>query len=68
MQAFEFENENEEQIQYCEMVKLNMKDSSRGWPDFNGNYKEVCKDKEKWANGMNVMSNLRANWKRLWKF
>jgi hypothetical protein len=47
MQAFEFENENEEQIQYCEMVKLNMKDSSRGWPDFNGNYKEVCKDKEK---------------------
>ena len=34
------------QAQYCEMVGAHMKDKDHGWPDFNGNYKEVCLEKK----------------------
>lgn len=36
-----------EQQQYCDMVRAHMKDKSVGWPDFNGNFKEVCEEEKK---------------------
>lgn len=30
--------------EYCEMVELHTADPSLGWPDYNGNYEEVCTD------------------------
>lgn len=31
------------QKKYCHMVELHMADPSCGWPDYNGNYNEICK-------------------------
>jgi hypothetical protein len=31
-----------QQALYCEMVSLHKQDKSLGWPDFKGNYSEVC--------------------------
>ncbi len=40
-------DEELDQQQYCEMVRAHMKDKETGWPDFNGNYKEVCEGEQK---------------------
>ena len=32
-----------ELAQYCGMVSLHKADPSVGWPDYNGNYDEVCR-------------------------
>lgn len=40
--TMDMEAEQLEQEQYCEMVQLH-KDGKGGWPDYNGNFAEVCK-------------------------
>ena len=39
-----YDHESEQQARYCEMVSA-WQDSGGeiGWPDYNGNYDEVCK-------------------------
>lgn len=36
------EDEQAQLEHYCEMVKLNKKDPSAGWPDYDGIYKTAC--------------------------
>ena len=43
----DFDIEQEEQEQYCEMVRMYMRDKNTGWPDFNENFKEVCEGEKK---------------------
>ena len=43
---FDSEEADASQEQYCRMVSAHMKDQDHGWPDFNGNYKEVCLEKK----------------------
>lgn len=44
---FDLSDEELEQEQYCEMVRTHMRDKNMGWPDFNGNFKEVCEGEKK---------------------
>ena len=37
------EDEQDQLDHYCEMVKMHKKDSSTGWPDYDGIYREACK-------------------------
>jgi len=41
----DYEEQQQIDVNYCQMVKL-YKDSSgaNGWPDYRGNYSEVCGD------------------------
>lgn len=41
--AMDAEDEQAQLEHYCQMVKLNKKDPSVGWPDYNGVYNEACK-------------------------
>ncbi len=43
----DYENEKEENEQYCEMVRAYMRDKNTGWPDFNENFKELCEKEQK---------------------
>ena len=37
------EDEQAQQDLYCEMVKLHKQDPSVGWPDYRGEFDELCK-------------------------
>lgn len=39
----DFEDEANDQAIYCDMVAKHKQDASTGWPDFKGNYDQVCK-------------------------
>lgn len=43
---YDTEEADEAQTKYCEMVGSYKKDKDHGWPDFNGNYDEVCLEKK----------------------
>lgn len=43
----DYETEQEEHEQYCEMVRLFRQDKNTGWPDFNENYDQVCVKEKK---------------------
>ena len=40
--AMDAEDEQAQLEHYCEMVKLNKKDPSLGWPDYDGIYHTAC--------------------------
>jgi len=40
--AMDAEDEQAQLEHYCEMVKLNKKDPSAGWPDYDGIYRTAC--------------------------
>lgn len=41
--ALDVEDEQAEQDLYCDMVKQHRKDPSTGWPDYRGEFDELCK-------------------------
>lgn len=47
--GFDFEEQERQQNEYCEMVSIWKSQSNvnpefrAGWPDFNGNYDQICK-------------------------
>ncbi len=43
----DYDTEQEDQEQYCEMVRLFRQDKNTGWPDFNENYDQVCVKEKK---------------------
>ena len=41
--SIDYDEELARDEHYCFMVELNKQDPDNGWPDFNGNYDEVCR-------------------------
>ena len=42
--SYDYQDAVEQQSQYCEMVReWKASNGERGWPDYNRNFKEVCK-------------------------
>jgi hypothetical protein len=41
--TLDYDDAVERDEHYCFMVELHKQDPDNGWPDFNGNYDEVCR-------------------------